>query len=223
MIAPPVDLDLVTGRVHGLDRFLGVDLDPDRDVLERLWRKAFRVQGIDIVHQAAVQGQHLGVFDLDPFLRLGQDGENASPEGIPAHVLEQCRVPLPPDNVLIDAARLFGWQDLAREPLAIDPHAKVIDRRPLGQRKSVRALQLVAAFVDKDLVDVRGGDLVLDGHGHAMILDRQVGGYLRHRWVDDDDPVSKCRLDGGDQQAQGDPNDRQYRSFLHLASSHSPL
>ena len=41
------------------------------------------------------------------------------------------------------------------------------------QREDVGALDRIARLVDEDLVDVGGGDLVVDGDVDAVILDRQ--------------------------------------------------
>ena len=141
--------------------------------------------------QAGRLRQHLAVGQLDAALAAGRDGEDAGLERAPAHVFQQRRITLAPDDVLVDGAGLVAAQQLALQLLAIHPHVEARDRGVLRQREDVGALDRIARLVDEDLVDLRRCDLVDDRHIDAVILDRQRdvapgNGLIRRRMGDDD-------------------------------------
>ncbi len=221
MVTEAFDVDLVAGRVDGLDRLFGADLDADRDVLDRARRKALGVQGVSIADQAAIDRDDLAILDLDPLFRFGGNGVDPCAKRVAAHVLEQGRVATAADNALIDVARLVGGQHLARQPLVVDPHGKVVDRRTLGQGKEIHAFQLFPALVDEHLVHVRGGHLILDGHLHPVVPDAQVGRLVGWgQWIDHDHTVRERRLGDEKHKAASERQDkREYKSSGHRSTS----
>ena len=121
----------------------------------------------------------------------GRDREDAGLERAAPHVLQQRRIALASDDVLVDRAGLVAAEQLALELLPIHPHVEARDRGVLRQREDVGALDRVARLVDEDLINVGRRDLIDDRHIDAMVLDRQRDvapghGLIRRRMRDDD-------------------------------------
>jgi hypothetical protein len=168
-----------------------------------------------------LQGQDLGIFQLDAALAAGRDREDAGLDGVPAHVFQQGRVAPAPDDLLVDSAGLVGGEHLRLYGLPVHPHHEPADRRAGRQREDVGALGLPVVLVDEDLVHAGGGDLVVYGDGHPMIADSEPDRFRGRAWgpgrLRDDDTVGPRGGSGG-QQEQNPQQGEQIPVSLHGAS-----
>ena len=91
--------------------------------------------GIDVVDQAVIDFQHLGIGNLDAPLIAGGDGEDIGLDDIVPDVFQQGGVAVLAYDLVIDAAGFLGPQDLGVDGLAIDPHRQLIDSSTVRQRE----------------------------------------------------------------------------------------
>src|SRR5207253_7453426 len=120
----------------------------------------------------------LRVGQLKPPVGVGRDGKDAGLEEVAPGVLQQTRVTLAPDDLVVDAARLFARAYLADQTPVAVPDGELDDGGRLGNGKEVCAFERGVGVVAEDLLDVRGGDLRGD---LGVDLDRLDGQGARHR------------------------------------------
>ncbi len=96
----------------------------DTDVLNGLGRKTLGVQWIHVTHDSIVHRQHFGVLKLDTLFAVRRNRVDARTESVSAHIFQERRVLLFPDDIFVDTARLIPVQHLSFEPLTIHIHCK---------------------------------------------------------------------------------------------------
>jgi len=182
-------------RVQRADLLRGGDMHRDAGLLQRTRGELFRAQRIHVAHQPGVGSQHLAVLNLDAFLAPGGNGIDPRPERASIDVLEQSGVSPFANDLLVDAPGLVTVKHLRLEGTPVDPHGKARDSRSLGKGKEVLPLHLVGALVEKHLVNVGRGHLVINLDCHAVVLDGQRA--QRHR------RTRRLRRDDGNDHAIG--------------------
>ena len=70
------------------------------------------VEGIDVVDQAVIDGERLGVGQRDAAGFAGRDREDVRLHRLRADVFEQRRVAVLAHDLVVDAARFAGVEDL---------------------------------------------------------------------------------------------------------------
>ena len=180
------------------------------------------VQGIEVLDQAVLGLEDLGVGDLDALLAVGRDGIDPGPEEIAAHVLEQARVAHAADDVLVDPPGLAAVEDLALDPLVADVHGEIGDGGAFGNGEDVGPLDVPAEVVDEDLVDRGLGHLVDDLHLDVVVLDAERAGPARPAGGRDDEAVGPEGRGRGRQRRQRGENGEAFkigRPWLMVSSS----
>ncbi len=168
--AVALDLDLVRGRIEGLERILRLERHRNGDSLDRPRGEAFGVEGIEVLDEAALGAQDLRVAELDALLRMGLDREDPEPEEALPGVFKERRIAHPPDDVLVDRARPHGVEELRLGHLPVHVHRQLVDLGVLRDREEVGPLEAPVGRVHEDLVDLGGRHLAVDADGDVVVL-----------------------------------------------------
>jgi hypothetical protein len=116
--------------------------------------------------------------DDHPLLLARGDGKDTRTQEAMSHPLDKGRVALAAHDLLVDAPRAVGGEDLAGDELPVDRELQVLKRGALREREEVVRLAESAAAIDEPLLH-----LVLQhavGHGDAHVA-RGPHDLRRHR------------------------------------------
>ena len=116
-------------------------------------RRGSRAGSADVVDAERTSfsfGDGLEAHD-DALLFAGPNGEDACPQHAASHVLDERRVAVPPNDVLVDAARLVRRHGLAGHELAVDLELEGLERGPRRHGEDVVRFADQTAAVPKGL------------------------------------------------------------------------
>ncbi|OPZ80408.1 MAG: hypothetical protein BWY77_01090 [bacterium ADurb.Bin431] len=163
------DLHLMAGGVDRADGFRVRDVHFNRNAVERGGRVFLGVEGIEVLDQAVVALQQLGIAQADVFFSARRNGKNAHPVEPLAAVFEQGRIAPGADDLLIEAARLAGIEQLGLDAAAVDLHRELVQLPSARDRKEVGALEFMRVGIIENLIDLRDRHLLLDLHRDMMV------------------------------------------------------
>ena len=219
----------MTGRIDGLERLRRGDFHIHADFFDRFGGEFFRVERINVAHQAGVGIQNLGVGQRDVLAAVRFDGENAHLEDIAAGIFEQRRVTHFAHDVLVNLPRLVRRQQLGFDLPSPDVHREFVNLRALGDGEKIRALETLRVRVVKLLIHRRRGDLAVNLHIHVVVRHLQGSKNVRPRrgwprlgrsragppmrFLHDDEPVRATLRRGRNQTEPGQQNRTGENSF----------
>ena len=121
--------------------------------------------GIAELQRVTCALQHLRIAQRDLAGLPGVDGEDASAQQSVSGQLDEGRVALAADDLLVDGARLRRVHRLAAELLVSLEQREVAEHRLAGERIEVVTLSEAAAFVAEPLLDLHQGHSSRDPDG----------------------------------------------------------
>ena len=128
-----------------------------------------------------------------PLLLAGVDGEDARPQQARSHPLHQRRIPLAPDDLLVDPARFAGVHRLPRHQFAVDRQLQVLERGPRRQREEIVGLNQATALVEERLAHLIAEHAVDHLHAHVAPGTDARGGRCARPHGDFDEPAVAAR------------------------------
>ena len=153
------------------------DRQLDGQPLDRLGGELLGAERIGELDDVAVALAELGVPHRDLAVGAGRDREDAGAIEPAAHVFEQGRVALGPDDLLVDPPGLVLGQEPAGQLAAVDQQHEVLDGPLFRQREEELGLDQERAGVVEGLRDLDLGDLVADPGVDADLADLVRAGH----------------------------------------------
>ena len=105
----------------------------DREFAQRVLPQHLALQRIAVTVTAVFQRQHLGIGNLHPFFRMGEDGEHPGLEDVAAGPFQQAGIAPLAQNRLVDFACPLLFDHIGLNQFAVDPHPEARDRGILRQ------------------------------------------------------------------------------------------
>ena len=161
-------------RGGGLEGVLAAHMGAQHEQLHLQRLVGLRRQREGVVDAAVARVQQLHVLELHPAAAPGREGEDAQPERVRRHLLDQGRVDALAHDVVVHPARLLLLHDQPLDPLVADPQHQVGDDGALGQGELVDPLHLPLGVVGEDLVRARASHPLVDAHVHGDLGQLQV-------------------------------------------------
>ena len=159
-IAEALDPGVIARAVDRLDRFLALDRDVDDQPLDRLAGEFLRAERIGKLDEIALALAKLRVAHRHLAVGPGRDRKDAGAVEPSAHVFEQGRVALGPDDLFVDPPGFVLGKQPAGQLAAVDHQHEVLDRPLFGKREQEFGLELERPGIVERLRDLDLGDLV---------------------------------------------------------------
>ncbi len=163
-------------RIHRAHCFFGDHRDVDAHVIQRLRRKFFGAEWINVAHESVISSENLRILKLNPSLAFGRNRKDTGLHCTLPDVFEQRRVTPLGDDVLIDSFRFVGIQNFCADLLSIYIHGEVVDSGIFWNREDVSALRFVGIGIVENLIHLCYRHLILNTHRDAVIFNLKLIG-----------------------------------------------